>query len=192
MVFIGRLKTDIKRKLYKFVGLLAIIFAITAFIVNAVFADTGLSIPVEIIWDDDDASARPAQVILTLRESGNPNVIQTATLTSADQSPNNPNKWLYTFTDVSYTSDSVFEITQSSFGGYQVDGPVQSTVSATPGSGILQRVATVPPNDGGYHDLDQPYDNVFFHVKKNIIFGLMMIIPLITHRLPHPLSSNWI
>ena len=165
MVFIGRLKTDIKKTLFKFVWPLAIIFAITAFIVNAVFADTGLIIPVEIIWNDNQnaGSTRPTQVILTLRENGN--VIQTATVNQSNVSSSDPNKWTYSFTGVNYTSSSVFEISQEPFSGYQIDGPAQSIVSSTPGSSSPQEITNIPPNNNQFTTLDEAYDNLLFEVK---------------------------
>ena len=135
MVFVGRRKTSINKALIGFAIILVLILSICAWIVNAVFAAT-FSIPVEINWDDQGVSAgtRPTQVILRLRRTNNNSILSTLTLTASNQDPNNPNKWVGTFSGISYNSNFTYVISQDNFSDYTIGGP--STISVSNNASI--------------------------------------------------------
>ena len=132
MAFNRILKIGIRKTLARLFVFSAIVFATAIPVINSVFAFTGLNVPVEIVWDDDNPSARPAQVILHLRETGTQTDIATATVTDANQDPNNPNKWTYVFTDVNYNSGTSYEVYQEIASGYTNDGPTALTMTNAP------------------------------------------------------------
>ncbi|MCR4752980.1 MAG: hypothetical protein K5837_00985 [Candidatus Saccharibacteria bacterium] len=66
MVFTREVKTGIKRILTILITLAILSLLATSFIVNAVFAQTGMDIPVEISWSDQSATTRPSSVTLRL------------------------------------------------------------------------------------------------------------------------------
>lgn len=110
MVFTRSLKADIKRILTLALLAISLTGLVSATILNAVFAATDFRIPIEIIWSDQSASTRPSQVILHIRRSGSTENLKTVTLTSANQDPNNVNKWVYTINDFNYTNGYDYQI----------------------------------------------------------------------------------
>lgn len=175
MVFSRSLKTDIKRLLTNLFSITAIIMAGAFLAFNVAFSASSTSIPVEILWENDDATMRPAQVFLELRESGDNTVLQTATLTDANVDPNNQNRWTYHFDNVNADAGDVYVISQQSFDGYQTTASAQSTITGTPGTTSIDVVNDDLQNNR-YKTLSQPYDALLFLRKAIIIYGLLMII----------------
>ena len=116
MVFIGRLKTDIRKILTRFFFIVAAIFATSIFVFNAVFAKTGMDIPVSVNWTDQSASSRPSSVTLQLKDGNT--VVKTITLTSANQSQSDSNKWEGVFDSVPYNDN--YTISESDVDGYTI------------------------------------------------------------------------
>ena len=110
MVFTRSLKTSIKRTLTLVFLAISLTGLASIAILNAVFAATDFRIPIEIAWNDQSASTRPSQVILHVRRSGSTENLKTVTLTSANQDPNDANKWVYTINDFNYTTGYSYQI----------------------------------------------------------------------------------
>ena len=110
MVFKRSLKARAKNFCIK-LGLIVVLFTtisiLSAFsgIRGSVFSMTGIDIPVEITWDDQNANSRPASVTLRLKD-GNTE-IRSLTLTSANQDQTDSNKWVGVFDDVPYSANYV-------------------------------------------------------------------------------------
>lgn len=166
MVFSRSLKTDIKRLLTNLFSITAIIMAGAFLAFNVAFSASSTSIPVEILWENDDATMRPAQVFLELRKSGDNTVLQTATLTDANVDPNNQNRWTYHFDNVNADAGDVYVISQQSFDGYQTTASAQSTITGTPGTTSIDVVNDDLQNNR-YKTLSQPYDALLFFTKGN-------------------------
>lgn len=160
MVFKRSLKTEIK-KLIKNICIIVVFFTtVGVFVFNTVFAASNISIPVEIIWDDNGAT-RPS-VILELRKNGSDAIIQTATLDSSNADSNNPNRWFYSFQNIEANAGDTFTVTQQSVGGYQITTSSQSTVTNSPSAMDITTPSRVTlPLNTGYHNLGSAYDYVF-------------------------------
>ncbi len=130
MVFSRSLKTSIKRTLTLVFLAISITGLASIAILNAVFAATDFRIPIEIIWSDQSASTRPSQVILHVRRSGSTENLKTVTLTSANQDPNNANKWVYTINDFNYTTGYSYQIYQEDVANYSVTQFVNVTATS--------------------------------------------------------------
>lgn len=92
-------------------GLIVVLFTTISLLLafasirGSVSSMTGMNIPVEIIWNDQNASSRPASVILRLKD-GNTEV-RSLTLTSANQDSTDSNKWVGVFDSVPYSANYV-------------------------------------------------------------------------------------
>ncbi len=135
MVFTRTVKADIRKALARLFFVFIIILATALLILNVAFAAT-FSIPVEINWDDQGVSAgtRPTQVILRLRRTNNNSILSTLTLTASNQDPNNPNKWVGTFSGISYNSNFTYVVSQDNFSDYIIGEP--STISVSNNASI--------------------------------------------------------
>ena len=160
MAFKRSLKTEIK-KLIKNICIIVVFFTtVGVFVFNTVFAASNISIPVEIVWDDNGAT-RPS-VILELRKNGSDTIIQTATLDSSNVDPNNANRWFYSFQNVEANAGDAFTVTQQPVGGYQITTSSQSTVTNSPGAmGITTPSTITPPLNPDNYNLGSAYDYVF-------------------------------
>ncbi len=130
MVFTRSLKTSIKRTLTLVFLAISLTGLASIAILNAVFAATDFRIPIEITWSDQSASTRPSQVILHVRRSGSAENLKTVTLTSANQDPNNANKWVYTINDFNYTTGYSYQIYQENVANYSVTQFVNVTATS--------------------------------------------------------------
>ncbi len=116
MVFTRALKTDIKRTLTILIVPAILILLAVSFIVNAVFAQTGMDIPVAVSWSDQSVATRPNSVTLRLM-NGN-TTVSTLTLTSANVDPSDSDKWVGVFDDVPYNAN--YTIVEDSVSGYSI------------------------------------------------------------------------
>ena len=116
MVFTRALKTDIKRTLTIIIVPAILILLAVSFIVNVVFAQTGMDIPVAVSWSDQSVATRPSSVTLRLM-NGNATV-STLTLTSANLDPLDSDKWVGVFDDVPYNAN--YTIVEDSVSGYSI------------------------------------------------------------------------
>ena len=130
MVFTRSLKTSIKRMLTLVFLAISLTGLVSVSILNVVFAATDFRIPIEIIWSDQSASTRPSQVILHVRRSGSTENLKTVTLTSANQDPNNANKWVYTIDDFNYANGYDYQIYQEDVASYSVTQFVNVTATS--------------------------------------------------------------
>ena len=103
MVFNRSVKASIKKKLTRALSIAVLVVMATAFVFNAVFSQTGMNIPVQVTWNDQDASSRPSSVTLELLDGNN--VVKTITLTSANQDQTDSNKWVGVFDSVPYSAN---------------------------------------------------------------------------------------
>lgn len=110
MVFKRSLKTWARKFCIK-LGLIVVLFTTISLVLafasirGSVSSMTGMDIPVEIIWNDQNASSRPASVILRLKD-GNTE-IRSLTLTSANQDTTDSSKWVGVFDGVPYSANYV-------------------------------------------------------------------------------------
>ena len=131
MVFVRATKTAIKRLLTSLFFVLAIIFATTVIVSNAVSARTGMDIPVEVNWSDQNPSSRPSSV--TLRLMNGTTEVSNITLTSSNVDPSDSNKWVGVFASVPYNAN--YTIVEDSISDYTISGN-----NATP---TINNVSTV-------------------------------------------------
>ena len=127
MVFTRLMKTDIKRTLtiLFFPAIIILLAALVTF--NAVFARTGMDIPVEINWSDQSSSSRPSSV--TLRLMNGTTEVSNITLTSSDVDPSDNNKWVGVFASVPYNAN--YTIVEDSVSNYSItSNNLSPTISA--------------------------------------------------------------
>ena len=147
MVFTRALKTDIKRTLTILIVPAILILLAVSFIVNVVFAQTGMDIPVEISWSDQSAATRPSSVTLRLM-NGN-TTVSTLTLTSANLDPSDSNKWVGVFDDVPYNAN--YTIVEDSVSGYSI---TSNNLSPNFTSATIDSFSRMPgANSSGSHSL---------------------------------------
>lgn len=116
MVFTMEVKTGIKRILTILIASAILSLLATSFIVNAVFAQTGMDIPVTVSWSDRSDTTRPSSVTLRLM-NGN-TTVSTLTLTSANLDPSDSNKWVGVFDNVPYNAN--YTIVEDSVSDYSI------------------------------------------------------------------------
>ncbi len=116
MVFVRATKTAIKRLLTSLFFVFAIILATTVIVSNAVLARTGMDIPVEVNWSDQNPSSRPSSV--TLRLMNGTTEVSNITLTSSNVDPSDSNKWVGVFASVPESSN--YTIVEDSVSGYDI------------------------------------------------------------------------
>ena len=128
MVFVRATKTAIKRLLTSLFFVLAIIFATTVIVSNAVSARTGMDIPVEVNWSDQNPSSRPSSV--TLRLMNGTTEVSNITLTSSNVDPSDSNKWVGVFASVPQSIN--YTIVEDNVSGYTIsNNNVSPTIDAT-------------------------------------------------------------
>ncbi|MBO4855139.1 Cna B-type domain-containing protein [Candidatus Saccharibacteria bacterium] len=118
MVFTRSMKTDIKRTLTILFFPAIIILLVALVTYNAVFARTGMDIPVEINWSDQSSSSRPSSV--TLRLMNGTTEVSNITLTSSDVDPSDNNKWVGVFASVPYNAN--YTVVEDSIPDYTISG----------------------------------------------------------------------
>lgn len=128
MAFKRSTKAEIENKIARILLFVVIFTTSCIFIFNSVFAATGLSIPVEIIWNDESATARPAQIVLHLRNATTGAEIGSQILTSANLAPNSTNRWIYTFNVANHNPGDTYEVYEDAVNGYTTTGPIQPTI----------------------------------------------------------------
>ena len=116
MVFNRSVKASIKKKLTRALSIAVLVVIATAFVFNAVFSQTGMNIPVQVTWNDQDASSRPSSVTLELLDGNN--VVKTITLTSANQDQTDSNKWVGVFDSVPYSAN--YTIREADVENYEI------------------------------------------------------------------------
>ena len=116
MVFNRSVKASIKKKLTRALSIAVLVVMATAFVFNAVFSQTGMNIPVQVTWNDQDASSRPSSVTLELLDGNN--VVKTITLTSANQDQTDSNKWVGVFDSVPYSAN--YTIREADVENYEI------------------------------------------------------------------------
>lgn len=116
MVFSRSAKASIKKKLTRALSIAVLVVIATAFVFNAVFSQTGMNIPVQVTWNDQDASSRPSSVTLELLDGNN--VVKTITLTSANQDQTDSNKWVGVFDSVPYSAN--YTIREADVENYEI------------------------------------------------------------------------
>lgn len=116
MVFTRALKASIERTLTKIVVLATFIMLAICFIVDAVFAQTGMDIPVAVSWSDRSDATRPSSVTLRLM-NGN-TTVSTLTLTSANTDSSDSDKWVGVFDGIPYGTN--YTIVEDSVSGYSI------------------------------------------------------------------------
>ncbi len=116
MVFSRSAKASIKKKLTRALSIAVLVVIATAFVFNAVFSQTGMNIPVQVAWNDQDASSRPSSVTLELLDGNN--VVKTITLTSANQDQTDSNKWVGVFDSVPYSAN--YTIREADVENYEI------------------------------------------------------------------------
>ena len=116
MVFNRSVKASIKKKLTRALSIAVLVVMATAFVFNAVFSLTGMNIPVQVTWNDQDASSRPSSVTLELLDGNN--VVKTITLTSANQDQTDSNKWVGVFDSVPYSAN--YTIREADIENYEI------------------------------------------------------------------------
>ena len=131
MVSKRSLKACIKKFCIKLCLIVVLFTTISVFVFNAVFASSPrVSYPVEIIWENDDPASRPAQVSLQLESTTGTNYGSPTIFTSANQDPENPNRW---FGFVSYynAGSTNLIVTENSIGGdYTITQSAKPTCQA--------------------------------------------------------------
>lgn len=118
MVFVRATKIAIKRSLTSLFFVFAIILATTTIVSNAVLARTGMDIPVEVNWSDQNPSSRPSSV--TLRLMNGTTEVSNITLTSSNVDPSDGNKWVGVFASVPYNAN--YTIVEDSISDYIISG----------------------------------------------------------------------
>ena len=103
MVFSRSAKASIRKKIARALSIAVPVVMATAFVFNAAFSQTGMNIPVQVEWNDQGASFRPGSVTLELLDGSN--VVETITLTSANQDQTDSNKWVGVFESVPYNAN---------------------------------------------------------------------------------------
>ena len=116
MVFNRSVKASIKKKLTRALSIAVLVVIATAFVFNAVFSQTGMNIPVQVTWNDQDASSRPSSVTLELLDGNN--VVKSITLTSANQDQTDSNKWVGVFDSVPYSAN--YTIREADVENYEI------------------------------------------------------------------------
>ena len=116
MVFNRSVKASIKKKLTRALSIAVLVVIATAFVFNAVFSQTGMNIPVQVTWNDQDASSRPSSVTLELLDGNN--VVKTITLTSVNQDQTDSNKWVGVFDSVPYSAN--YTIREADVENYEI------------------------------------------------------------------------
>ena len=116
MVFSRSAKASIKKKLTRALSIAVLVVIATAFVFNAVFSQTGMNIPVQVTWNDQDASSRPSSVTLELLDGNN--VVKSITLTSANQDQTDSNKWVGVFDSVPYSAN--YTIREADVENYEI------------------------------------------------------------------------
>ena len=128
MVFVRATKTAIKRLLTSLFFVFAIILATTVIVSNAVSARTGMDIPVEVNWSDQNPSSRPSSV--TLRLMNGTTEVSNITLTSSNVDPSDSNKWVGVFASVPQSIN--YTIVEDNVSGYTIsNNNVSPTIDAT-------------------------------------------------------------
>ena len=165
MVFKRSLKADIKNFLTRFCLIVVFFTTVSILVFHVAFAATNISIPVEIIWQDDGTTTRP-NVVLELRQSGNNTVLQSITLDSSNADPNNANRWVGFFTNISADVGDDFDVSYAqTLTGYQTTGTGQTTVGNAPGGNAVNSFGGIPKNGNIY--LDAVYDYVFVKLEND-------------------------
>lgn len=116
MVFNRSVKASIKKKLTRALSIAVLVVMATAFVFNATFSQTGMNIPVQVVWNDQDASSRPSSVTLELLDGNN--AVKTITLTSANQDQTDSNKWVGVFDSVPYSAN--YTIREADVENYEI------------------------------------------------------------------------
>ena len=108
-------KFDLRRTRNKFLIFGTFVLFLFALLIARAFGTLTTTIPFEVIWSDTDPTLRPS---ITVRLMNGNNEIDRQTLTSANVDPNDPDKWLGSFTNVTYDPNATYSITEDSVTGY--------------------------------------------------------------------------
>ena len=137
-------KFDLRRTRNKFLIFGTFVLFLLALLIARAFATLTVTIPVEITWNDSGNAynSRPSSITLRLKDNGTE--ISYITLTNNDVDPNDPDKWLGSFVNVTYSPNLTIEEDAITNYSYTVDvGPSFSSagIAFQLGADLLRRPA---------------------------------------------------